>query len=177
MKSIDHHKLFKMNNKIMKTQTNFCISIKPESQLIKNLPKLYTYILISRFQQKKLSLQQTTFQFISVSDGYLCKSYERFIIWSFIIILSRILQAKNYKLIIKKEIKCIHTNGKVTTFIVSLESISFCRFWVIALISLPSTKPAPTNSLDIPSAESLPTANSKRMSFNSRLTFLWNKKY
>lgn len=38
--------------------------------------------------------------------------------------------------------------------------------------SLPSTNPAPTNSVDIPSGVSLPSMNSNRMSLSSRLEFL-----
>uniref|UniRef100_A0A7G3ACY9 Putative activin types 1 and 2 receptor protein n=1 Tax=Lutzomyia longipalpis TaxID=7200 RepID=A0A7G3ACY9_LUTLO len=47
--------------------------------------------------------------------------------------------------------------------------MSFCKFAAITTISRLSTRPAPTNSVAIPSAESLPTANSKRMSLSSRL--------
>lgn len=51
-------------------------------------------------------------------------------------------------------------------------SINFFRFVSITTTSLPSTKPAATNSAAIPCAESTPTVNSNLMSLSSRLSFL-----
>ena len=67
------------------------------------------------------------------------------------------------------------TSGNVTCFILSWSWFvwrSFDKEPAITNISLPSTKPAPTSSLAIPSTVSAPCINSKRISFSSLLPFL-----
>lgn len=68
--------------------------------------------------------------------------------------------------------KLIHTNENVTVRNCPALSISFCKLAAITTISLPSTRPAPTNSAAIPSAESTPTANSNLISLSSLFWFL-----